>query len=406
MEKKVRIALLGLGGYAGVYLDYMEHHIDPQTFIFAGLIDPYAKQAPRYERFKMHNVPEYNTLEEFYTDNKADLVIVSTPVKFHKPHSIIAMANGSHVLCEKPLVPIIQDALELKQAQEKYNKQLGVGFQLSFSKPLLELKKDMINGEFGKPLEFKSFTSYRRFDDYYNDSDWKGRVKNKNGEWILDSVSTNATAHYIFNLCFMGGDKIETSAMPVEAETEIYRAKDIETYDTCFIRGSFKNGCKFYYFSTHSGETEVSSIVSYKFENAVITMGGKSGGEIIAEYNDGRIKNYGDTSSGDRQAEKLTTMMAVVRGEAELPCGIDTVMPHIVISNAIFDQAEFNNFPKEVCFRSENPSGTFVRNLIEESQKCHEVMKFPSEMGYSWAASSPSKLTINGYDKFCGDKYK
>ena len=137
MGKKVKIALVGLGGYAGVYLDYMERHIDPQTFDFVGLIDPYAKKAPRYPRFQALNVPEYGVLEDFYKDNSADLVVVSTPVKFHKPHSITAMANGSHVLCEKPLVPIIQDALELKQAREKYNKLFGVGFQMSFSKPIL-----------------------------------------------------------------------------------------------------------------------------------------------------------------------------------------------------------------------------------------------------------------------------
>jgi predicted dehydrogenase len=271
---------------------------------------------------------------------------------------------------------------------------------------MLELKSDILNGEFGSPLEFKSYSSWRRYDNYYNESDWKGRLRNKNGEWILDAVSTNATAHYLFNIFFMAGNSIETSEMPAEAEVEIYRAKDIETYDTCFIRGSFNNGCKFYYFSTHSGEREINPTFLYKFENAVVTMSDESGKyELIAVYNDGRVKNYGNAMSEESGASKIAAMIKAIHGETQIPCTVDTVMPHIIISNAIFDQAEFANFPKDICYRNETPPGSFVYNLVDESIKCYESMKLPSETGYSWA-TNPTMLKLAGYNKFSGDKYK
>jgi predicted dehydrogenase len=312
-------------------------------------------------------------------------------------------------LCEKPLAPLIQDAAELKNAQEKYNRKLGVGFQLSYSKPVLDFKADIINGEFGKPLEFKSFTSWRRYDAYYNESDWKGRVRGKDGEWILDSVSTNATAHYLFNIFFTAGDKLGTSATPKEAQAEIYRAKDIASYDTCYIRGSFDNGCKFYYFATHSGERDLNPSFEYKFENATVKMNRDKtwNYEIIAEFNDGREKNYGNAMSDGNEALKLSAMMAAARGDfSRLTCDIDTVMPHIIISNAIFDQAEFIDFPKDICCRDKNPAGTFVNNLVEDSIKCYETMRLPSELKYSWAATAPTELNLADYNKFSGAKFK
>ena len=407
--QKINIALAGAGGYGGSYLNWLENNIDPDFYILTGVIDPFATQASRYEWLKSNNIPIYDTLENFYADNSADLMIISSPIRFHKPQSITAMANGSHVLCEKPLVPIIQDAIELKQAQEKYNKKLGVGFQLSYSKPILDLKADIIKGEFGKPLELKSYTSWRRFDDYYKESDWKGCVRDKNGEWVLDAVSTNATAHYLFNIFFIAGDKLEKSAMPKEAQAEIYRAKDIKSYDTCFLRGTFDNGCKFYYFASHSGDRDLNPSFLYKFENATVTMNKEQtwNYEIIAEYNDGRVKNYGNAMNDENSVLKITSMMAAVHGDySKLTCDVDTVMPHIIISNAIFDQAEFINFPENICYRSEDNPGTFVQNLVDDSTRCYESMKMPSEMGYKWAQSAPTELMLEGYSEFSGERFK
>ena len=412
--QKIIIALAGAGGYGGSYINWLENHVDPDSYIFTGVIDPFAHKASRYEWLKSKNIPIYDTLEEFYAANGADLMIISSPIKFHKPQSITAMANGSYVLCEKPLVPVIQDALELKQAQEKYNKKLGVGFQLSYSKPVLDLKTDIIQGEFGKPLELKSYTSWRRYDEYYNESDWKGCVLDKNGEWVLDSVSTNAAAHYLFNIFFIAGDKLEKSAMPKEAQAEIYRAKDIASYDTCFLRGSFDNGCKFYYFASHSGDRDLNPSFLYKFEKATVTMNNGTlnkehtwNYDIIAEYNDGRVKNYSSAMNDENSVLKITSMMAAARGDySKLTCDIDTVTPHIIISNAVFDQVEFINFPEEICYRCQDPAGTFVRNLVDDSMKCFDSMRLPSEMGYKWAASAPTELMLEGYNRFSGERFK
>ena len=407
--QKIRLALTGVGGYGGSYIDWLERNIDPNSYIFAGAVDPFADKAARYDWLLSNNIKIYDTLEDFYADNEAELMIISSPISYHKSQSVTAMANGSHVLCEKPLVPVIQDALELKDAQAKYDKKLGVGFQLSYSKPVLDLKSDIINGELGRPLELKSYTSWRRFDNYYDGSDWKGCVLNKHGEWVLDSVSTNATAHYLFNIFFIAGDKLNTSAMPVQAQAEIYRAKDIKSYDTCFLRGVFDNGCKFYYFATHSGDRDLNPYFLYKFENATVTMNKSRTWDyrLVAEFNDGRVKDYGNAMSAANETLKISAMMAAARGDySALTCDINTVMPHIIISNAIFDQAEFNNFPENICYRSQDPAGTFVRELVDQSTRCFDDMKLPSELAYDWAVPACTELELAGYNRFDGAKFE
>jgi hypothetical protein len=201
---------------------------------------------------------------------------------------------------------------------------------------------------------------------------------------------------------FMAGDAIGTAAMPVHTEAEIYRAKDIETFDTCYVRGEFANGCRFMYISTHSGDVEVNPIFSYTFEKAVVTMNEESGQtEVIARYNDGRVKSYGNAGSGRNHAQKLLTMIDAVRGLADVPCGIETVMPHIVISNAMFEQARFTDFPRDIVYRDAQRPGSFVRGLVEQSMVCFDTLKLPSELGYAWAAA-PAKLDYDGYDRFIG----
>ena len=67
---------------------------------------------------KEKNVPLYRSLEDFYAADSADLAILSCPIQFHKEQALLAMKNGSHVLCEKPLTVEIADALEMQAAAE------------------------------------------------------------------------------------------------------------------------------------------------------------------------------------------------------------------------------------------------------------------------------------------------
>ena len=193
------------------------------------------------------------------------LVLIASPIHMHREQCILAMQHGAHVLCEKPLAPIVQDALAIRDAAAKYNKKLGVGFQMSFCDPIQNLKKDIRAGLLGAPRSLRSYVSWQRFDSYYN-SPWKGRVRDAQGHWILDSILTNATAHYLHNTFFVLGSEQDSAAMPQSLRVELYNGKGIETFDTAFVQGEFAGGSDFFIAVTHSGDRNIDPVLRYEFE--------------------------------------------------------------------------------------------------------------------------------------------
>lgn len=404
--KKVRLALVGAGGYGDYCLGLMERFVDPETYDLIAAIDPFYERVPRFEKLKAQGVPFYRTLEEFFAADTADLVLIASPIHMHREQCILAMQHGAHVLCEKPLAPIVQDALAIRDAAAKYGKKLGVGFQMSFCDPIQNLKKDIRAGLLGAPRSLRSYVSWQRFDSYYN-SPWKGRVRDAQGHWILDSILTNATAHYLHNTFFVLGSEQDSAAMPQSLRVELYNGKGIETFDTAFVQGEFADGSDFFIAVTHSGDRNIDPVLRYEFENAVVTASGNDdSAEIIATFRDGTTKNYGAALGEYHVAQKIRTMLAVAADPSlSVPCTADTILPQLTVCNAICDQADVHPLPVARMERVSEPEpGIFMPGLSDEAWRCFKEGKLPSALGYDWACP-PSEIRLDGYTAFSGARF-
>ena len=398
---KVRMAIAGIGGYGDYCLGLMERFADPESYELVGAIDPFYERAPRIEKLRAAGVPLYRELDEFYAAASCELLLIASPIHLHKQQCLTAFAHGSNVLCEKPLAPTLQDAREIDAAARKAGVKLGVGFQMSFCKPIQALKRDILSGLLGKPLMLKSYVSWQRFDSYYN-SPWKGRLRDKNGELVLDSIITNATAHYLHNTCFVLGEDMGSARLPVSLSAELYNGKGIETFDTAFLRGSFEGGCGFYLAVTHSGDKNIDPILRYEFENAVVTASGNDDtAEIIATFRDGSVKNYGAALGEYHVAEKIRSMIAATADpEKPVACTAQTILPQLTVCNAIVEYGRVAPLPESKMQRVTEPEpGIFMPGLADEAWACFEQAKLPSEMGCDWA-QQPSIIPLDGYTAF------
>lgn len=383
--KRVRIVLSGASGYGAYYLKLLSGQVDPERFELVGLVDPLVSSVdlPWVQEQK---IPMYASLEEFYWERKADLAILSCPIRFHKEQCLLAMANGSHVLCEKPLVPTIEEALELQEAARRYGRYLGIGFQWSFCSPILSFKRDRLAGRFGKPVMLKTLISWKRYDAYYQNSSWKGRIRDASGNLVRDSVATNATAHYLHNLFFVMGDEMGSAAMPQRVSYAAYRGKEIESFDTCFARGQFAGGGEFLYIATHSGDEEMNPRFSYIFENATVTMEApQNNPHIIAEFADGTRVDYGAPQSDASNAEKIIRMLDAVADGVEIPCTVPTILPHLAVCTGFFEEAPIFSLPADRMQRETDPAGTFMKGLTQDCLTCYERGCLPHEAGFDWA---------------------
>ena len=88
--------------------------------------------------------------EALLPDNeRMDFVAITTPNHLHHQPAVLALQNGFHVICDKPLAFSMEEALDIK----KYVDQSGKVFALTHNYsayPMIKQAKDMIrNGELG-----------------------------------------------------------------------------------------------------------------------------------------------------------------------------------------------------------------------------------------------------------------
>ncbi len=385
MEGKVSTVFVGIGGYGDLYPSLYEKYEGIRALCRpVGVVDPYAERAPHFGWFKEQGVPVYDTLEDFYREQTAELAVISTPIPLHKPQAACALEHGSHVLCEKPLVPCLGDADYLAQKAAEAGRLLGVGFQWSFSRSMNRLKADILAGRFGRPVLLKSLICWKRGRSYYETSSWKGRIHDADGHLIRDSVVTNATAHYLHNIFFVLGDRPDKAAMPAEVEAQVLRAKDIQSFDTCILKGAFPEGGAFWYGATHAGDGDDQTRFLYQFEKGTVYFNERPedpGNHMVAVFSDGSVEDYGDPQAFSELVPKFLTMLeACRRPQTMVPCTVETVRPHLAVCQGLFEQAETRPFPADRVFAGGEPEGVYVHGLSGWMLEAYEAAELPCRM--------------------------
>lgn len=394
---RIDIGLVGIGGYGGTYLQLFQNHIDPSRFRFVGCVDPAAERAPGYAALCEQGVPIYASLDAFYQEHTPDLMILSTPVQFHCEQTIYCLQHGSHVLCEKPIAPTLQEAMQMEQVAKEQKKLLGIGFQWSYAPPILQAKQDILRGVYGKPLQLSAYISWKRYDAYYR-SGWKGRWKDSKGRWILDTVVSNATAHYLHNAYFMLGDRLETSEAPLSMNAMLLRAKDIESYDTCLLQAKTAKA-PVLFIATHAANELTAPTLCYTFEKGRISMNLLEESQMLIGETENGVIRYGDPQQMDNTAEKVIAMLDAIEHGTPLTCTVETALPHLRTVNALAQMVPVHGFPSRV-FR-ENDEGTFVEGLGTQLRDCFDEGRLPHPGEFDWV-TTPTTVSLTGFQQFDG----
>jgi len=391
--KQIKIVQVGIGGYGATYTGYYKDALarGDDSFKLEGIVDPYAAKGADYAWAVEQGLPIYNTLEEFYAEHAADLATIATPIQLHREQCVTAMRHGSNVLVEKPLCPTIQDAEILQRTCNETGKFLAVGFQWSFSKPILDLKRDILAGRFGKPVGMRGFVSWQRYLSYYNHT-WKGRYRDGQGRWILDSVITNATAHYLHNLFFIAGTGLDEAAMPTRVLAESYKVKpDMLTPDVFVLRGELPGDVPFWFASSYSLAGDTVTTFEFRYEHAVVRFNIDENDDTVrAQLNDGSEIVYGNPQSSDERSRKIRTCIAAADDPSvQLTCTIKTILPHLNPCNGMFDlippQPVDARYLVEQHDTNANDTGIFAKTLRDGLLMAYGEGKLPSELGYSWS---------------------
>jgi predicted dehydrogenase len=384
----LNIVLAGIGGYGGQYVEALLKGGGKYPFTFIGAVDPYPENSPHLDLLKERQVAVYHTLEQFYAESHANLAIISSPIQFHCPQTCLALSHGSNVLCEKPLSATVAEALHMIEVRDHANRFVAVGYQWSYSKGMQALKRDITGGVFGKPKRLKTIVLWPRTDKYYSRS-WAGKKQDISGNMILDSVANNATAHYIHNMFYVLGRQTNQSARPSLVTAELYRANNIENYDTAAMRTFTDEGVELLYYGSHAVNENVGALFRYEFEKADILFDDDdTAGKIIAHFHNGEKKEY-DNPNMNRE-EKLWSAISAAHGDGQIVCGLEAALSQTICIHGMQEsKCKITNFPEEIVRRGEpfwnNEEGNYVEGLVDQLKSCYEQAVLPAEAGFDWA---------------------
>lgn len=324
-----KVVLIGTGGYGLNYLNALFPSQTLEGITLRAVVDPFIKGAPYYEELKQKGLGIYESLDEFFLSReKVDLAVISSPIHTHYEYINKCFDNSLNVLCEKPVTISLERMDELIKREKETGLFAAVGYQLCFSKDVLSLKEDIINGLFGSPIRFKALRMMKRGDKYYKRSSWAGKIK-VGRELILDSPLSNACAHQVQLMLFLLGKSIKTTGKVKSIKGKAEKARlEIENFDSIQIKIETEEGVPLYYYTSHAiSENKVGPFCYFEFEKAVIK--GDQNDNFVAYFKDGSVKEY-KMEKGNR-LEKLISASLALKNTGFLPVTLETSREHVKV---------------------------------------------------------------------------
>ena len=184
--KTIRTAIIGQGRSGrGIHASYLS--TDKDRYQIAAVVDalPERRERARAE-FGCDVYPDYAPLLE---RRDLDLVVNSSPSKFHVPISLALLEAGHNVLCEKPLASSTADVDRLMAAEKKSGRLLAV-FQQSRYAPYFRKVQEVIeSGIIGDIVQISvTFSGFsRRYDWQTLSSEMGGNLLNT-GPHVIDQA--------------------------------------------------------------------------------------------------------------------------------------------------------------------------------------------------------------------------
>ena len=143
-ERKVKLGIVGIGVGASEILPAMEQ-MPELELVAAADVNPRVLETFR----QRYGAKTYDSVDKLCADPDVEAVWVSTPNRFHAPHTIIAANSGKHVVVEKPMAISLQEAEQMIEAATKNKIKLLCGHTQSFGPHIRTMRKIIRSGELG-----------------------------------------------------------------------------------------------------------------------------------------------------------------------------------------------------------------------------------------------------------------
>lgn len=270
-DRFIRVGLVGLGGYPSELADLLLADAKQPSLRLVSVTAIDTDQHPaRVEMLRDRGIEVQGSFDAMLADDAVEAVWLPVPIHLHKAMALRVLGAGKHLILEKPVAGCLADHREIADAQASSGVQAFVGFQDVYAHTTAVLKRGLLTGSFGKVQRCSVLCSWPRGDAYFRRNAGAGRLEVE-GAPVRDSPLNNAMAHFVNLALFLLGGELNSSAYPRVEVAELYRARPIETFDTCSVRAALPSpGTELVINLTHASSERIDPIIEIQTDRGVV----------------------------------------------------------------------------------------------------------------------------------------
>ena len=251
--KRLPIALIGASGYGTYHLNILRAFQDSGLVELVAVADPAISRLPdlRANLERQHISCYENSEELFRRERNLKAVGIAAPIPWHEELCRAALGQNFFIYLEKPPVPLIQQWDSLMRLDS--SRKIAIAFQNIASSPVQTLKRWLVESRLGKIETIRIAGGWPRDTAYYGRNNWAGKLLLGDMP-VFDGPATNGLAHVLHDAMFLASPEPSGFAVPMEVKAELYRARPIESYDTCSLQAVLEGGITLTAALTHACE--------------------------------------------------------------------------------------------------------------------------------------------------------
>ncbi|MFZ4681462.1 MAG: Gfo/Idh/MocA family protein [Terrimicrobiaceae bacterium] len=374
--KRKNVGLIGAGGFALSHFKMLVENGAANGMRLVAVADPSTLAESTITALARHSIRQYGDYEEMFSQEELDGVFIATPIPTHFSMTRSALHRGLRVYLEKPPVASLAQIGELIRLDAKESVQ--VGFNMMNWPVIRRALARVRRGEFGEIHSLRALALWPRNSRYYSRASWAGKMGSPDNP-IFDGPATNAMSHYVQLLCAAGS--AAGGGRPVDVRGEFYRARAIESYDTCSLTGRFSDGPRFSVVMSHAAGPGQSTVLTIETDKGVFTV------------DDSLFSRIGTSRFGQTIGFAHRDFGRLLNGKMKRPrVGLADCVDFLeIISQGLASSQGITSIPAEYVVRmGEGPEELFVvPDLRERALRCTDSFQTFSEAGAPWCSLAP-----------------
>lgn len=278
-----KIGIIGCGNIARVHGWAIRELENAELSVVCDIVEKRAVEIS--ENYAAEKQCSVETYWRKLLETDIDVVHICTPHFLHVPMAVEFLKAGKAVFMEKPCSISTYQFEQLQEADYNFPNHLGICFQNRYNYSTKVAMQLTNSGEIGNITGARAFVTWRRDEEYYNGSPWKGQLDKEGG-----GVLINQAIHTLdLMLEFLGKPE------KVEASIHNHHLKNISVEDTVEAWMSFPDGKRACFYASNGYAADAPVILELQGETGIITIYG----------NEVRLKKFGQDTEVFSEKEDL-----------------------------------------------------------------------------------------------------